>query len=79
MTQENPSNANPEIAHKKIRSMRSAFNGLLQEVKRISWTKKNELILSTKISIFSIFVFGLGIYIVDLGIKGILDLIGKLA
>lgn len=61
---------------------KSLFNSIQEiknEVRKISWTTKDELKLSTKIVILSIFVFGFGIYFVDLIIKGFLDLIGMLA
>ncbi|MFI5334708.1 MAG: preprotein translocase subunit SecE [Chlamydiales bacterium] len=49
-----------------------------EELKRVSWTTKDELKLLTKVVIGTTFVFGLGIYIVDLVIKGFLHLIGQL-
>ena len=38
----------------------SYFRQVQQEFKKISWTSKEELILSTKIVIISTFMFGLG-------------------
>jgi preprotein translocase subunit SecE len=48
---------------------------LKEELKKVSWTTKDELKLSTKIVIGAIFLFGLGIYLFDLVIKGALDFI----
>ncbi len=48
---------------------------LKEELKKVSWTTKEELRLSTKIVIGAIFLFGLGIYLFDLVIKGALDFI----
>lgn len=46
---------------------------LKEELKKVSWTTQEELKLSTKIVILSIFTFGFGIYFFDLVIKGVLD------
>jgi len=51
----------------------SALQEFKEELKKVSWTTKSELIFCTKIVLIATFVFGLGIYIVDLLIKGILD------
>ncbi len=48
------------------------------ELKRVSWTSKEELKLFTKVVVGTTFAFGLGIYFVDLVIKGTLHLIGRL-
>ncbi len=42
-------------------------------MKKVSWTSKEELIFCTKAVIVATFVFGLTIYAVDLGIRGILQ------
>jgi preprotein translocase subunit SecE len=49
-----------------------------EELKKVSWTTKDELKLFTKIVIGATFVFGLGIYLVDLIIKGCLHQIGNI-
>ena len=43
-----------------------------EEFKKISWTSSKELRISTKVVVASIFVFGFGIYLVDLLVKGVL-------
>jgi preprotein translocase subunit SecE len=48
---------------------------LKEELKKVSWTTKDELKLSTKIVIGATFFFGLGIYLIDLVVKGCLDFI----
>jgi preprotein translocase subunit SecE len=48
---------------------------LKEELKKVSWTTKDELKLSTKVVIGATFLFGIGIYLFDLVIKGCLDLI----
>ena len=48
--------------------------GFLSELKvefnRITWTPKNELFQCTKVVVLFVFVFGFGIYLTDLFIKG---------
>lgn len=51
---------------------------LKEEMKRVTWTSKEELTLFTKIVVGATFFFGLGIYGVDLLIKGVLTGIGSL-
>ncbi|MCI0382557.1 MAG: preprotein translocase subunit SecE [Chlamydiae bacterium] len=46
---------------------------LKEELKKISWTTKQELISCTKIVVWSTFVFGMSIYLIDLVIKNSLD------
>jgi len=52
---------------------RSAFSEFKDELKKISWPPRDELKLCTKVVIASTFIFGLGIYITDVIIKGALD------
>ena len=53
----------------KDRSQISFFRGMKEEMKKVSWTTKKELVLSAKIVIGSVFAFGIGIYLVDLVIR----------
>jgi len=46
---------------------------LKEELKKVSWTTKAELLLCTKMVVGGMFIFGLGIYMVDLVIKGALE------
>jgi preprotein translocase subunit SecE len=63
-----------EVAEKKPRKSLLAYLGeLKEELKKVTWTSKLELQFSTKAVIGAIFIFGLGIYFVDLLIKGVLD------
>jgi preprotein translocase subunit SecE len=66
-----------DAAVKPARARR--FFDFVQEIKdelrKVSWTTKEELSFSTKAVISSIFVLGLGIYGVDLIVKTTLDLI----
>lgn len=60
-------------AGKKKKGSRSFFGELKEELKKVSWTTKEELISSTKVVLLSIFLFGLGIYVIDLLVKGVLE------
>jgi preprotein translocase subunit SecE len=54
------------------------INELKAELKKVTWTTKEELILFTKIVVGSTFALGLGIYGIDLLIKGVLNGFGAL-
>ena len=56
----------------------SWLDGLKTELKKVTWTTKDELVLFTKIVVGSTFALGLGIYAVDLVIKGVLNGFGAL-
>jgi preprotein translocase subunit SecE len=51
---------------------------LKEELKKVTWTSKDELVLFTKIVVGSTFALGLGIYGIDLVIKGVLNGFGAL-
>jgi preprotein translocase subunit SecE len=51
---------------------------LKEELKKVTWTTKEELILFTKIAVGATFALGLGIYGIDLLIKGVLNGFGTL-
>ncbi len=52
---------------------RGYIRELKEELKRVTWTSKAELFLSTKIVVGATFVFGFGVYLVDLVIQGSLN------
>lgn len=54
------------------------FFDIKEELKKVSWTTKQDLVLCTKIVIGATFGFGLGIYLVDLLIKGSFDALNLL-
>lgn len=56
----------------------SYISELKAELKKVTWTTKEELIFLTKIVVGSTFALGLGIYGVDLLIKGVLNGFGAL-
>lgn len=49
-----------------------------EEFKTITWTNPGELQLYTKLVVGATFIFGLGIYFIDLAIQSSLHLIGIL-
>lgn len=67
-----PSKFTSEVSKQKAASY---VRDLREEVQKITWTTKSELIFFTKLVIGATFVLGLGIYLVDLVVKGGLDTI----
>ena len=59
----------------KRRSVFSYIQELKDELKKVSWTSQEELKTSTKAVVGAIFIFGMGIYLFDLVIKGCLDFV----
>ncbi len=59
-----------------IKPLKPLKTGYLQEIKnelrQVTWTPKDELVMFAKIVVGATFAFGLGIYGVDLLIKGCL-------
>lgn len=66
--------SNPSLDVKKRPSF-SFIKDLKEELKKVTWTSKTELIFCTKVVFWSTIIFGLGIYLMDLMIKGSLELI----
>jgi preprotein translocase subunit SecE len=74
----NPSKSSSEVSTHQASRRKPIFSfvqELKDELKKVTWTTKEELKLSTKVVISSTFLFGLGIYLFDLVIKGALDFI----
>lgn len=59
-----------EVKKKQKRNYVQEFK---DEMRKVSWTTKEELVVCTKIVIGSTFAFGIGIYVVDLILKGAID------
>lgn len=59
-------------------SLRGFIGDVKSEIRRVTWTSPEELKSYTKIIVFATFLFGLGIYSVDLMIQRVLDGIGVL-
>ena len=67
-----------QIKKKKAKGKGNFFQDMKEEMKKVSWTSKDELRTCGKIVIGAIFAFGVGIYLVDLFIRLTLDGIGNL-
>lgn len=63
---------------KKQKKKTSYLREVQAELKKVTWTTKDELKKNTKVVLLSTFVFGLSIYLADLVIRGALDFIGYL-
>jgi preprotein translocase subunit SecE len=58
---------------------RSYFREVQDELKKVTWTSRQELVVSTKAVIIATFTFGLGIYLCDLVIRGAVNGLSNLA
>ena len=56
----------------------SFFREVINELKKVTWTTREELMVSTKAVVIATFVFGLTIYLCDLMIRGTVTGIGVL-
>ena len=56
----------------------SYFREVQNELKKVNWTSRKELILSTRAVVFATFLFGLAIYLCDLVIRASIDGIGAI-
>jgi preprotein translocase subunit SecE len=66
------------VVNKKKAKKTSFFYNMKEEMKKVSWTTKDELRTCGRIVIGAIFFLGLGIYLVDLLIRLILNGISNL-
>ncbi len=65
---------------KQVKKAKTAYvRELKEELKKVTWTSREELFLCTKIVIGATFVLGLGIYFSDLCIKGALNAVAYVA
>lgn len=66
-----------ELVEKQESKKKSVSSGyiseLREEIKKITWTKKDELIKSTKAVLYVTVFAGLGIYCVDLGLRAVMS------
>jgi len=62
-----------QLVGKKKTNKFNYIHDLKEELKKVSWATKSELLLCTKIVVGTTFCFGLGIYVVDLILKNALD------
>ncbi len=54
---------------------KSVIQDFKEELKKVSWTTQEELKFCTRIVVYITLIFGIGIYAIDLSIKGFLDVI----
>jgi preprotein translocase SecE subunit len=67
-----------EVKKSRLKNRKSLFmyiQEIKDELKKVSWTDKEELRFSTKMVVLTMLFFGIGIYLVDFFIKNSLDLI----
>jgi preprotein translocase subunit SecE len=62
----------------KASQWQNFLGDLKDEFRKISWTSPEELATYTKIVVIGTFVFGMGIYLMDLTIQGVLAGLGSL-
>jgi len=74
-----PDASTQQASRKGARSVFGFIQELKEELKKVSWTSKEALLFSTKVVIGATLLFGLGIYLFDLVIKGALDFIAIVA
>lgn len=58
---------------KQVKKAESFFSDVKAEFKKITWTGKEELQTYTKIVVAATFLFGMGIYFIDLAIRAALS------
>ena len=69
-----------KIAHLKVKKKRlNYFRAVQAELKKVTWTTKEELIACTKIVLWVTVVFSFAIYFADLFIRNFLHLIGLIS
>lgn len=73
-TKSEPSKVSSETAAKKFK-LRDFIEEIKLELRNINWTSKEELKVYTQIVVMATFVFGMGVYVVDLLIQSALNLL----
>jgi len=69
-----------KITQLKVRKKKlNYFRDVQVELKKVSWTSKQELISCTKIVLWVTFVFSIAIYVADLFIRNALHIVNLLA
>ena len=66
------------VSVEKKKKKPNYFRLVQEELGKVTWTSKKELLLCTKVVICSMFVFGLGIFGADLLIRNSLQLLNTL-
>jgi preprotein translocase subunit SecE len=68
-----PAHKVPKEAAVKAGQWANFLGDIKDEFSKISWTNPEELIAYTKIVVIGTFIFGMGIYFMDLIIQGVLN------
>lgn len=68
-----PANTAPKEAVAKAGQWTNFLGDIKDEFSKISWTNPEELIAYTKIVVIGTFLFGMGIYFMDLIIQGVMS------
>ncbi len=55
-----------------------SFGEIRNELSKVTWTPRGELLFYAKIVVLATFFFGFAIYLVDLSIRGLLESISSL-
>lgn len=63
----------PKASTSQLRKAEAFLENIKSEFSKISWTSKEELRAYTKIVVLTTFIFGMGVYLVDLFIQGSLN------
>ncbi len=61
-----------EFQAQKKKKKTSFLHDIKEELRKVSWTSREEIKICTKIVLGVVFVLGMGIYVVDLTLKGAL-------
>lgn len=71
-----PAGANTREVKVKAGQWQNFLGDIKSEFSKISWTSQEELATYTKIVVIGTFCFGMGIYLMDLTIQGVLSGLG---
>lgn len=71
-----PAGGNIKEAAVKAGQWQNVLGDIKDEFSKISWTNPSELLAYTKIVVIGTFFFGMGIYLMDLLIQGVLSGLG---
>lgn len=71
--QDNHAQATKQAASLEKFKLRDWIESLKTEIRSIHWTSKEELRVYTQIVVGATFFFGMGVYLVDVGIHGVMN------
>lgn len=65
------------IGKEKTKNSKWSFSAYREEMKKVTWTSKKELASGVKLVVFSVCVFGLSVYAVDLALQWGIKILSK--